>query len=59
MARGSRSAPLVWSTGLGRSARQDTGGGLQEGPRPQMRLGVFCIRWGHWQVFFSLRSRLI
>lgn len=47
-ARGTRSAPFVWFTGLGRSvgrsARQDTGGGLQEGPRPQMRLGAFCIR---------------
>lgn len=29
------------------------------GPAPQMRLHAFWSRWGHWQVFFSLRSLLI
>lgn len=27
-----------------RAMRQDAGGGLQVGPRPQMRLWLFCIR---------------
>lgn len=36
-----------------------TQAGLQVGPRPHMRLWLFCIRWEHWQVFFSLRSLLI
>lgn len=33
--------------------------GNSVGPAPQMRLHAFWSRWGHWQVFFSLRSLLI
>lgn len=46
-----------------RKRRVDSWGGCKweapPGPVPQMRLHVFWNRWGHWQVFFSLRSLLI
>lgn len=65
MAKALGSATFIRSPGPG-AQRETQGrqlGRLQVGsspwPVPQMRLHVFWTRWGHWQVFFSLRSLLI